>query len=722
MSAGPKLAPIHQFGPYVFDVSAGQLFKRGYKLKIAGQPLQVLAMLLERPHQVVTREEIRERLWSEGTFVDFENGLNKAINKLRQALNDSAEKPVYIETLPRKGYRFTAQVGSGQGFSRTDRSRHQPESPIKLLYPSPLPVPQDRLRPISQPGPVNRALSRRYLIPAIAAIILAGSLTQWLSQARAPRVLRMTQLTSSGRAEHWAWINSDGSRVYFNERHGSRWPLMQTSVSGGESLPVAAPFTDTIIFSISPDHSEMLVGSFTSMTGNLPLSIMRAQGGALQRVGDVLVDRAAWFPDEKRILFVRGSEVFSMDRDGTHQQKLFSVAGTPYGFSWRPDGSSFRFTVNDASGRDSLWEANADGTKVHPLLRGWQGGSSPCCGAWMPDGRNYVFSAYEGNRRDIWVLRATSGLRFRQDQPIQITFGPNQFAIPLPTQDGRKLLVFGSQPRSTLMRFDLDQQQFVPYLGGISAIDIAFSRDGQWVTYIAWPELVLWRSRLDGSERVQLTPPQMRALRPRWSPDGKQILFAGQVSDGDYSAYIVDSYGGMPRPVLKHDSVTRVLPEWSPDGHSVLLDSNSLPDQPIFTLDLKSGSQIEIPGSRGISAPRWSGDGRYLAARSSNERKLMLFNVLTQRWSELRSSKAISRYEWDKSGRYLYFQEILDPQETVSRFDTRTGVTTRIFDFAKPLQAGAMRCGFEGLSPDGQLLGSIRTGWADIYVLDVDLP
>jgi hypothetical protein len=100
----------------------------------------------------------------------------------------------------------------------------------------------------------------------------------------------------------------------------------------------------------------------------------------------------------------------------------------------------------------------------------------------------------------------------------------------------------------------------------------------------------------------------------------------------------------------------------------------------------------------------------------------MLFDTMSQRWSELRSSKAVSRYEWDRSGRYLYFQEILDSRETVSRFDTRTGVISRAFDFSKPLEAGAMRCGFEGLTPDGQFLGSIRTGWADIYVLDVDLP
>src|SRR5215472_15357883 len=110
MKSGSSLSPTYRFGPYDVDLAAGQLRKHGVKLKLTGQPLDILVMLLERPGQVVTREELQKRLWSDETFVDFENSLNKAINKLRQTLGDSAESPVYIETLPRRGYRFTAPV------------------------------------------------------------------------------------------------------------------------------------------------------------------------------------------------------------------------------------------------------------------------------------------------------------------------------------------------------------------------------------------------------------------------------------------------------------------------------------------------------------------------------------------------------------------------------------------------------------------------------------
>jgi len=106
----PSTSAILKFDAYTLDLRAGELFKNGKKIKIQEQPVQILAMLLEHPGEVVTREELRERLWSEDTFVDFEHSLNTAIKKLRLALNDDPEKPRYIETLRRRGYRFAAAV------------------------------------------------------------------------------------------------------------------------------------------------------------------------------------------------------------------------------------------------------------------------------------------------------------------------------------------------------------------------------------------------------------------------------------------------------------------------------------------------------------------------------------------------------------------------------------------------------------------------------------
>src|SRR5437879_12044148 len=99
-----------RFGPYEADLRTHELWKHGIRLKLVGQPFEILAMLLARPGELVTREELRARLWPGDTFVDFNHGLNAAVNKLRDALSDSAEEPRYIETLPRRGYRFIAAV------------------------------------------------------------------------------------------------------------------------------------------------------------------------------------------------------------------------------------------------------------------------------------------------------------------------------------------------------------------------------------------------------------------------------------------------------------------------------------------------------------------------------------------------------------------------------------------------------------------------------------
>src|SRR5215472_525414 len=114
-----------KFGPFEADLKTRELWKGGLKLKLSGQPFEILAMLVERPSQLVTREELRKRIWSEDTFVDFGHGLNAAVNKLRDALSDSAEEPRYIETLPRRGYRFRAEVArvgadSGTGAQNND--------------------------------------------------------------------------------------------------------------------------------------------------------------------------------------------------------------------------------------------------------------------------------------------------------------------------------------------------------------------------------------------------------------------------------------------------------------------------------------------------------------------------------------------------------------------------------------------------------------------------
>jgi DNA-binding winged helix-turn-helix (wHTH) protein len=138
MPAPPQAPHILQFGIYEIDVRTGELRKSGVKLKLQEQPFQVLCMLVEHPGEIVTREELRNRLWPADTFVDFDRGLNAAVKRLRDALGDSADSPVFIETLARRGYRFIAPVNGSSPSSGTEIAQ-LPERSKSLFFAYPIP-------------------------------------------------------------------------------------------------------------------------------------------------------------------------------------------------------------------------------------------------------------------------------------------------------------------------------------------------------------------------------------------------------------------------------------------------------------------------------------------------------------------------------------------------------------------------------------------------------
>jgi DNA-binding winged helix-turn-helix (wHTH) protein len=216
---------IVRFGAFEADLRTGELRKEGVKLKFSGQPFQVLAILLERPGDVVTREELQKRLWPD-TFVDVDHNLNTAINKIREVLGDSAESPRFVETLSRRGYRFIAPV-------ETDLPLEENKDPIE--------------KPIDKPAKSKR-LFRLWLPILGGAAVLAIGLVVWISffkTAGTPRVVRFTQLTHDGQGKFGPLL-TDGVRIYFNEwLADGRYVIAQVSVKGGEvthlSVPIKAP-------------------------------------------------------------------------------------------------------------------------------------------------------------------------------------------------------------------------------------------------------------------------------------------------------------------------------------------------------------------------------------------------------------------------------------------------------------------------------------------------
>ena len=157
--------------------------------------------------------------------------------------------------------------------------------------------------------------------------------------------------------------------------------------------------------------------------------------------------------------------------------------------------------------------------------------------------------------------------------PVQLTSGPVSYFMPAPSVDGKRLFVLGSQPRGELQRFNVQTQKFEPYLSGQSVDGVEISRDGQWVTYTSYPEGNLWRSKVDGSQRLQLTFPPMHVGLPRWSPDGKQIAFGADVPGGGSKNYLVSTDGGPPQE-LPSTGKNVGDANWSPDGKSLVFWSS----------------------------------------------------------------------------------------------------------------------------------------------------
>jgi DNA-binding winged helix-turn-helix (wHTH) protein len=567
------------------------LRKAGVKLKLGGQPFQVLTILLERPGEVVTREELQKRLWPD-TFVDVDHNLNTAINKIREVLGDSAESPRYVETLPRRGYRFIASVNGGA-------------------------VPSDQL--IQKAPPAKSKVWGRPLtgFAILGVVVVAvGSLTLWRAAFRtpsAPKVLGFTKLTNDGQAKIGPLV-TDGSRIYFNELlPGPRNLVVQVSVKGGEAIPLSLPLPSPVVLDLSKDGTEFLVAS--SVKANrvgfdlAPLWVQPVAGGSPRRVGAVLVgigmgtgafsSDARFGPGATTVIYSHRLDINSVSEDGSSPRKLLSVDGNPLGFGnapfafrFSPDARVFRFTQFDdhldrfsasyASRFNTIMGASADGKGIHKMFPG-------CCGEWTSDGRFFIFQNKTNFEFDVWAFREDRRFRWwkEDDKPIQLIAGPLDFEFPLPSKDGEEIFAIGTSRRAEVVRYDSRSGEFVPYLSGISAEGLALSRDGQWVSYTAYPEGTLWRSRVDESERTQLTFPPLRVFAPRWSPDGKQIAFSATLLETTLNAYLISSEGGNAQRILPSEQIQMDV-KCHRTENSLIFGSMPFRDVPIYTLDLSN--------------------------------------------------------------------------------------------------------------------------------------
>jgi len=572
-------------------------------------------------------------------------------------------------------------------------------------------------------SPARPSKQNRWRLTAagIAALVFLAVLAHLLTSATPPlKISSSAQITNDGRGKLLA--GTDGARLYLQYTSsvlaGSS-AIGQVSAAGGEVAPIAAPSLSMQILNVSPDGSSLLVSDEPGTAFDGPLWALPILGGLPRRLGDAMGHAGAWSPDGLQLVFAKGNDLFIARNDGSESRTLVSLSGWPSALRWSPDGTMLRLTLRDQkTSATSLWEVSADGKNALALLPGWHDPPSECCGVWTPGGKHYLFSS----QGSIWELPEKSNWLDRSAaEPIQLTSGPLALFSPLSSKDGKKLFVVGRRRRGELVRRDSQADRLAPFLSGISAEHVSFSSDGGWVAYVAFPDGTLWRSKSDGSQRLQLSYAPLYASLPRWSPDGRQIAFFSVTPGKPSRIYVVSAEGGSPKELLPGDDHPEADPYWSPDGTSLVFGSLYHSSATgIRVLDLQSHQITTLPDSQELFSPRWSPDGKYIAAVRGNSQTLLLFDRSKQTWTEVIQGRNVSFPNWSKDSRYIYFLSWPE-NPAVFRLRLSDSAVERVADL-KDFEPTGYWDDWMGLDPNDSPLLLRDTGLQDVYAFDTEAP
>jgi Tol biopolymer transport system component/DNA-binding winged helix-turn-helix (wHTH) protein len=628
--------PVIRFGAFEANRKTGELRKGGTRIKLADQPFRLLVALLDRPGELVSRDELRHVLWLDRPAGNLEQGLNRTVNKLRAALSDSAASPRFVETLPGYGYRFIGTV--------------EQEPPVQPA-----------------PKPKNRWMT------ALIAAALAAGLFGYLIWKRLPGPvpeLRWRKLTTDNFNKTPPAL-SDGTRIYFIAGYAGESFLAQIPASGGQpaKLPITLPGPVCSLQDLSPNGQEILLtaGVMMDRSRTLPLWTLQIADGTARRLATLPATSAAYSPTGA-IAFTTESELWLLPHGNPPRRLLErkdSLLGT---VSWTPDGRTIRFSAqNPLSAQSSAWEVEPDGTHLRPVMPKWQGMSYISVGR---DAQTHLeLFAADGS---FWA--ASPGwppFRAADDVPTRVTGSEPEFSDRVRLRS-TSFPAIGVDRLGELQRFDARTNDWKPLLDGLSAEQAEFSRDGKRVAYVTYPQQTLWVRDADGKRPIQLTSPPVIARYPHWSPDGRRLVFtAQQAPDRLMRIYIVDADGGGMHLATTSEQGSQGDASWSADGRRLVygLDVRSARENAyIRIVDLGSGQVTKLAGSEGLFGPRWSPDGSRIAAlERDGRRRMMIYRMDTGQWSVLFDDRA-DWPVWTKDGAAILFKA----GDSLEEIDLRT--------------------------------------------------
>ena len=580
------------------------------------------------------------------------------------------------------------------------------------------------VRPFTQKS--GTSTKQKVLWPLVALVLVAvGPIAYWMTRPEAvPTVEAITQITDDGKAKGvFNSLQTDGSRLYFNEGRRGDLQIAQVAVKGGPVSIIPTPLVDPQPCGVAPDGSFLSVLQGGAAPPGHPLWKVPLPTGDPVRVGNLKGQDATVTPDG-RIMVGSGGDLYIVDPDGSNLRKLISgmdgFVGNP---AMSPDGKQIAFSFyRIGMGGVAIYLASSDGSSVRKLAENYYGF---CCPAWTPDGRYLLFETRAKVMQELWYLPMQRSWWQRRVEPKKLTALPLSLhdATPNP-RDGKTIFALGTKERGELVRYDAKTKQFVPFMGGISGTDVVFSRDGKWAAYNAFPELTLWRSRADGSDRMQLSY-SMVGEDKGFSPNGNVAFnpFGENMS-------MVSMEGGqataIPNPIPGEGGAYFI--DWSPDGSRlVFVTTSPKAFGTINLLDLATGKRVFLSKWQDFWGVRWIGADKLVAALNSRL-GFKLLDQKTQTWSDWAIEphpSAISQWGVSPDHQFLYYSTSgTDPQlmrVRIGQNQAEPVVSLKDFHFAMFIQFNGVDQ-WISFAPDGSPVLTRDTGSQEIYALTVNWP
>ena len=610
MSARPTAARFARFGIFEADLQERALHRNGLGVKLQNQPFEVLAALLERPGETVTGEELSRRVWPEGTYVEFEHSLSTAVLKIRKALDDSAENPRFIETIPRHGYRFIApvQLVSESRFAAGDT----PRAPRKWYWAVPL-----------------------VAIGAIAVAAAAYLVPRGAARAELPTP---TPLTTTPGWEHTPSFSPDGNQVAYTWCEEGAWELRGNcdifvrSIGSEPSLSLTGYPGVDVSPAWSPD-GRLIAFLRIPPEGMATYHVVPATSGRERKLAETFPPTSpalfgaaiSWFPD--------GIHIAIVVRDlsgGPHSLAVLSLetgarraltTPPPNGLgdtavAVSPDGRRIAFARTGLARTPFsdiyVVEVPGDFSVKDGPRRLVANQPAPVSLTWMPGGDAIVFSS----GGSLWRMSATGG---ENRAPERLAFAGGQAADPALSRDGHRLAYSQRQVRQNIWRVEL--------AGGTEAAGpprelIASTREDGWPQYSLDGGRIAFVSNRSGTRQIyvcdaggsnllRLTslPDGVERPYPGWSPDGRRIVFAAR-NAGNTDLFVADVQGGPPRRLTQEPSA-EYHPQWSRDGTWIYFASDRTGEPQIWKMPSGGGEAVQMT-EHGGEGPFESPDGRYL--------------------------------------------------------------------------------------------------------------